>query len=69
MADLGRELSELIGAVGFYLGEIGSAHEGDKERLRRAMTRSLRSEAFVEYMSVSQPAATDKAAQGDGAGD
>ncbi len=48
--DLGRHLSELIGAVGLYLGDLGSAHEGDEERLRRAMKRALRSEAFRKYM-------------------
>lgn len=48
--DLGRQLSELIGAVGIYLGEIKSAGEGDKERLRRAMKYALHSEAFIEYM-------------------
>ena len=36
-----RVLSELIGAVGFYLGRLGSAHEGDKDRLGRALDRAI----------------------------
>ena len=49
---LGRQLSELIGAVGIYLGDLGSAHEADRARLRRAMQRAMRSEAFVNFMEA-----------------
>lgn len=48
--NLGRQLSELIGAVGIYLGELWSAYEGDRERLHRAMMRASRSQAFDKYM-------------------
>ena len=51
---LGRELSELIGAVSLYLGQLGSPHKDDKERLQRAMTLALRSEAFRGYMDRRQ---------------
>ena len=50
--NLGRHLSELIGAVGIYLGELGSAHGGDRERLHRAMMRAIRSQAFDKYMEA-----------------
>jgi hypothetical protein len=48
-ADAGRQLSELVGAVGLYLGELGSGHDGDKERLQRAMYRALRSKAMHDF--------------------
>ncbi len=50
--NLGRQLSELIGAVGIYLGRMGPGRAGDKPRLDRAMTRALRSQAFVEFMEA-----------------
>lgn len=53
--NLGRQLSELIGAVGIYLGELGPTHGGDKERLGRAMTRAVRSQAFGEFMDADIP--------------
>lgn len=48
--DLGRQLGELIGAVALYLGELGPSHEGDKDRLRRALQRATRSRAHIGYM-------------------
>lgn len=54
---LGRQLSELIGACALYLGELGPAHEGDKERLDRAMRRALRSESFAAWMEANDPEA------------
>lgn len=36
-----RALSELVGAVGLYLGRLGSAHVGDKARLERALDRAI----------------------------
>ncbi len=50
--NLGRQLSELVGAVGIYLGELGSAHGGDRERLHRAMMRAILSQAFCDYMDA-----------------
>lgn len=49
-ADLGRQLSELIGAVGIYFGYVESGGMGNKDRLERAMKRALRSESFAKYM-------------------
>lgn len=49
---LGRELAELIGATGLYLGELRSASSGDLPRLDRAYRRALRSEVFAEYMHL-----------------
>lgn len=51
-ADLGQQVSGLIGAMGIYLGDLGSDHVGDKDRLRRAMTRALHSSAFIAYMDL-----------------
>lgn len=40
--ELDRHFSELVGAVGLYLGEVGSAHTGDRDRLRRALRRAIK---------------------------
>ena len=64
--DLGRQTSELIGAIGFYLGDLGSTHKGDKARLRRAMQRAMRSPAFVEYMQASETQSDKAEAKTDG---
>ena len=52
MADtgLGRQLSELIGAVGLFLGDPRTDKIGDQVRLRRAMERAMHSGAFKQYM-------------------
>lgn len=41
LPEMPRVLSELVGAVGIYLGRVGSAHKGDKARLERALDRAL----------------------------
>jgi len=51
-AALGRQVSELLGAIGIYLGAMDSG-EGDEDRLKRALKRALRSEAFILYMAES----------------
>ena len=48
--DLGREVAELIGAIGVYLGGMETKEKGDKDRLRRAMKKALKSKAFIRYM-------------------
>lgn len=53
---IGHQLSELIGAVGLYLGHIKSAHEDDRDRLHRAARAALHDEAFVRYMIREEPA-------------
>ena len=45
-----REVGELIGAIGIYLGDIESTGTGDEDRLRRAMNKALKSKSFVKYM-------------------
>lgn len=41
LPEIPRVLSELIGAVGFYLGRLGPTHQGDKARLERALDRAI----------------------------
>lgn len=41
LPEMPRALSELVGAVGIYLGRIESAHKGEKARLERALDRAL----------------------------
>jgi hypothetical protein len=46
-----RVLTELVGAVGLYLGRLGSANEGDKARLGRALDRAM-ADAKAQYRTT-----------------
>ena len=48
--ELGRELNELIGAIGLYLGLLESDHEDNKDRLHRSYTKAIESKSFDDYM-------------------